>query len=297
MKPLNFLVSLATEQNDYQRAQATAAEHAARRLDVNLRIVYANNDGLQQSQQLLEAIQSNSSHLDGIVFQPVGTSMERVAEAALAKGIAWVSLHRRLDRAASLRKANSVPVFSISSNHEDEGRIQGEQFSILLPKGGIALYILGPTMNTISDQRLAGLKQAKPANIELRTIRGSWTEQSGYDAILSWLRLSTSQQLPIAIIGSQNDSMAMGARRALQESVIESKERVLNVPFIGCDGVPDAGQKWVQRGLLTATVILPPLAGIGVEMLAQSLRSGSHPPEHTEIKPESYPPLTQLKRG
>ena len=57
MKKLNFLVSLTNDDNDYQQEQASAAQQAARRLDVDITIVHANNDAVTQSQQLLHYIQ------------------------------------------------------------------------------------------------------------------------------------------------------------------------------------------------------------------------------------------------
>jgi ABC-type sugar transport system substrate-binding protein len=41
MKKLKFLVSLTTNDNDYQIEQAAAAEEAARRLGVEVQIIYA----------------------------------------------------------------------------------------------------------------------------------------------------------------------------------------------------------------------------------------------------------------
>ena len=56
MKRLSFIVSLTNDDNDYQQEQATAAEKAARRLGVDVKIIYANNDFLVQSQQLLQYV-------------------------------------------------------------------------------------------------------------------------------------------------------------------------------------------------------------------------------------------------
>lgn len=73
MKKLKFLLSLTNNDNDYQLEQATAADEAAKRLGVQLNIVSADNDAINQSQQLLQVIQSHSdSHPDGIIFEPVG---------------------------------------------------------------------------------------------------------------------------------------------------------------------------------------------------------------------------------
>jgi hypothetical protein len=46
MKKLNFLVSLTTNDNDYQIEQAASAEETARRWEQTLRIIYADNDAI-----------------------------------------------------------------------------------------------------------------------------------------------------------------------------------------------------------------------------------------------------------
>lgn len=53
MKKLKFLVSLTNDDNDYQVEQASAAEEAARKLGVTVQLIYAGNDAITQSTQLL----------------------------------------------------------------------------------------------------------------------------------------------------------------------------------------------------------------------------------------------------
>src|SRR3974390_2026855 len=91
MKRLNFLVSLTNNDNDYQQEQAAAAEKAARRLGVDVKIIHANNDALAQSQQLLHYVQDSSvARPDAIMFEPAGgTAFPQVARAAAAAGIGW----------------------------------------------------------------------------------------------------------------------------------------------------------------------------------------------------------------
>ena len=55
MKKLRFLISLTTGDNDYQIEQAQSAEQAARNLGVEAQILYANNDAITQSTQILPA--------------------------------------------------------------------------------------------------------------------------------------------------------------------------------------------------------------------------------------------------
>ena len=58
MKKLRFLVSLHTRENDFQVAQAKTAEETAHKLGSDVEIVFADNDAVNQSTQLLRASQS-----------------------------------------------------------------------------------------------------------------------------------------------------------------------------------------------------------------------------------------------
>ena len=169
MKKLKFLVSLTTNDNDYQIEQAAAAEAAARRLGVDLQIIYAENDSITQSQQILSVIQSRSdAHPDGIIFEPVGgTALPQVARAAVGAGISWVVLNRNVDYIAEIRRSHRVPIFGVSSNHEEIGRIQGHQFAALLPKGGTVLHIQGPSESLAAKQRTTGMYETKPAEVQV----------------------------------------------------------------------------------------------------------------------------------
>src|SRR5258708_12302774 len=96
MKKLRILVSLTTNDNDYQIEQAKSAEEACRRLNIELQIVYAENDAINQSTQLLRAIQAPpQDRPDGIVFEPVGgTALPQVAKPPFAANIGWALLNR-----------------------------------------------------------------------------------------------------------------------------------------------------------------------------------------------------------
>jgi ribose transport system substrate-binding protein len=299
MKPIRFIVGLTTRDNDYQQEQEAAATETARRLGVHVEIIDANNDPVGQSQQLLQYIQSPEGRPDAIIVEPIGgTSLPVVARAAAEAGIGWVVLNRDIDYAKDLRSIRSVPVFSISSNHEEIGRIQGKQFTALLPKGGSVLYIQGPSASSAARQRTAGMHQTKAANIQVKTLRGDWTTASGRHAVEAWLRLSTSAQAEIDLIGSQDDAMALGARKAFQNvSNATAAKRWLSLPFTGVDGLPEGGQKWVRQGLLAATVVVPTNTGLAIEMLVKALQSNIPPSEQTLTAPSSYPSIETLAAG
>lgn len=298
MRKPKFVVSLVTEKNDYQHEQQSAAQEAAERLGIDINILYADNDAITQSQQLLQVIQSSGERPDGILCHPAGTGLSQVATAAVSAGIGWAVLNRDVDYLAQLRRTNRVPIFGIAVDQEEVGRIQGRQFGALIPQGGIVLYIMGPSVNPTVGQRQSGVMATKPDNVQIRTLRGRWTEESGYEAVTAWLRLSTSHQTPIALVCSQNDYMALGARKALEENTSGAeRERWSSVPFTGCDAVRATGQEWVRKGLLAASVVVPPTAGLALELMAKAVQTGSLPPERTLVSPASFPAVEQLVKA
>ncbi len=297
MKKLNFLLSLTTNDNDYQIEQAASAEESARRLGADLRIIYADNDAINQSQQLLKIIQSSStSRPDAIIFEPAGsTALPQVARAAAAAGIGWVILNRETDYTGELRVAHRVPVFCITSDHREIGRIQGQQIAAMVTHEGAVLYVQGPSGSDAAQQRTEGMQETKPNNVQVRMLRAQWTEGSAYQAVSAWLRLSTSRALQMNAVFAQDDSMAMGARKAFHE-IADSRQRDhwISLPFAGCDGMPKTGQAWVRAGSLAATVIVPANAGLALEMLAKTVHSGILPPERTFTDVKSFPSVADL---
>src|SRR5215471_16132135 len=296
MKRLSFLVSLTNNDNDYQQEQAAAAEKTSRRLGVDVKIIHANNDALLQSQQLLQYVQDASiAKPDAILFEPAGgTAFPQVARAAAAAGIGWTVLNFDVDYILEVRRQYKVPMCAITSDHEQIGKIQSMQFAALLPNGGSVLYIEGPNNSSAAKQRSLGMGKTKPANINVKTIRANWTEESSYKAVTSWLRLQTSQHSRIDLVGAQDDSMAMGARKAFSEIAEPDRARWMKISVTGCDGMPKTGQAWVKNGSLAATIYIRPNTDLAIEMLVETFRSGAQLPERKKTDPESVPSLAEL---
>src|SRR5260370_7217905 len=294
MAKIRILISLTTNDNDYQIEQAQSAEQAASKLGVSAEIIYANNDAINQSTQILRAIQAApQDRRNASVFEPVGgTEWLQVARVAAAAGSGWAVLNRDANYIEDLRKGSDAAIFAISSNHVEIGRIQGRQFAAFLPRGGTVLYIQGPSENSAAKERTLGMQESKPANIHVISLRGQWTEESAQRTVRSWLMLTTSQKITVDVIGAQDDSMAIGARKAFEElSSDVERERWLKLPFTGCDGLPKTGQAWGRTGLLAATVFVPPNAGQAIQMLVDAIHNGKKAPERALTIPVSIPAL------
>lgn len=297
MKKLS-LTLLVVENNDYQAEQTISAKQAAHEYEVDLQVIQTEHDAVMQSQQVLKLLYSPAeTRTNGIFFEPVGTPLAQPAKIAASSGVGWVVLNREVDYLSELRRLYpTTPVFCVTTNHEDVGHIQGEQIAHLLPHGGAVLYIHGPSDNKAAVRRATAMEKTKPANVEVRVLKGLWTEESAYNAVGSWLKLNVAKDVAFGLVAGQNDAMALGARRAFQELTTGAeRDRWLSLPYIGCDGLPNTGQAYVHRGVLAATIMIPANAGQAIKALVTSLRTGQQPPECIYTKASSFPQITSLK--
>jgi ribose transport system substrate-binding protein len=293
---LTFALSLITRESDYQQEQAICAQECARRANVDLEITYADDDAIKQSQQLLEVVQNRSREVNALILEPAGrTAFPQVARAAAAAGLGWVVMNRSDNSITELRQRYDFPIYSVTEDHNETGRILGRQVAALLPKGGVLLCLQGPSGSPVSDLRLAGMAETKPANIDLKFLRSPhWTEEGGYNAVTAWLRLSTSHDAHFIGVMGQSDLIALGAYRAFRDHTTgEKRDRWLGLPFLGVNGLK-LGRDAVQRGTLAATVVVPSSAGAAVESLVRAYREGVRPPERIFVTPKSFPELAVL---
>lgn len=123
------------------------------------------------------------------------------------------------------------------------------------------------------------------SKINVRLLTGEWTEASGERAMLSWLRLSSSVGETPRLVAAQNDAMAIGARKA----IAERRPEWLHLPFTGCDGLPEGGQRLVNEGQLAATVIVQSNAGPAIDLIATQMNGRGHAPARLVLQPKSYP--------
>jgi ABC-type sugar transport system substrate-binding protein len=126
--------------------------------------------------------------------------------------------------------------------------------------------------------------------VQVKVLNGEWTETSAEKAIAAWLRLKTSAAFLPDLVGCQNDAMALGARKALTAH----RKEWARLPFTGCDGLPDGGQRLVNMQQLAATIIVPSNAGPAVELLAGHLRTGEPVPPRIVLAGRSHPPESAL---
>jgi len=290
------VASFLSKDQEFQVMQAADAQVAATRAGFEIEVLYAEQNAVQQIHQLFKFIHAPAEErpLAIVVETVVGEGLERVARNAVRAGINWVILNnRRVSYLESLRK--EYPHLAISAVSGDQlamGRIQGRQFQVLLPRGGSVLYLQGPPDTSAAQERLQGAREiVEGTGIELRIIEGDWTAAGAQRAVTNALRLKTAENLRPDLVGSQNDAMATGARDAL----LAIRPDWARVPFTGCDGLPEGGQRLVNVRQLAATIVAPSNSGPAIDLVARWLKTKEQPPARVVLTPTSYPPEAELR--
>jgi ABC-type sugar transport system substrate-binding protein len=288
------VVSLLTEDQEFQLLQAEDARATGSRLGFDVDVVFAESHAVVQIQQLFKAIHApEEERPTAIVVEPaVGEGLERVARNAVQAGIGWILVNIRTAYMDELRTAHpGLPLAMVGTDQPEVGRIQGRQCRALRPDGGRVLLVQGPADSTVTHERSEGFREALGAGFEVRALSGSWTLASGDKAVMSWLRLKTAETFQPDLVVSQNDAMGVGARRAMATH----RPDWARVPYLGCDGLPDGGQKLVAEGAFATTVVTPSNTGPALELLARWRETHELPPREVKLAPVSYPPEGQIR--
>jgi ABC-type sugar transport system substrate-binding protein len=288
------VVGLLNAEQEFQKLQAKDAHEAAARLKLDLEVSFAEGHAVVQIQQLFRHIHAPPAERPAaIVVEPTTREgLERVARNAVKAGIGWILVNAEVAYLDELRAAHpDLPIAAVGTDQREVGRIQGRQGRALVPAGGRVLCVQGPADASVTARRLEGLKQALGAGFELHSVNGDWTEAGGEKAVASWLRLKTAEAFRPDVVACQNDSMATGANKALRAH----RKDWGDLPFLGCDGLPEGGQKQVAEGTLAGTVVTPSNTGPALELVARWLQTRQSLPRELLLAPRSHPPEDRIR--
>ena len=287
--PGRLVVSLTSQDQEYQALQGEDAREAGRRLGVEVEVLFAEDNPVRQIQQLFQHVHAPEGERPTalLVHTRVPDGLERVARNAARAGLGWLLLNRTAPYLERLRGEHpGLSIGSVTTDHAEIGHIHARQLAGLCPDRSPVLYVQGPADAPSARLRLQGLEQALLGRgFELKVVNAEWTAASAEKAVAAWLRLRTSDLFQPSAVVCQNDLMARGARTALEKGRPEWS----GLPFLGCDGLPGSGRRDVDEGRLAGTVVIPSCAGPAVELAVKWSRGGGVPPLDTVLPPSAYP--------
>ena len=224
--------------------------------NVELRFAAAYDSDERQVQQIDSLV---ATGIDLLIVAP--NQIQTISPAidrAFDKGIPVIVFER---------KTNSQKYTAfISADNYEMGRVMGRYVASQLHGKGHVLEVMGLKGSSPAIERHNGFTDALkdyPGIEIVDTLQGDWTEESAYNAMKQWLERGERNAEGIDYVFGQNDRMAMGARRAMQEVTTplalwrgaggEASR------FCGIDGLPgeDGGIRLVRDSILDASYIYP----------------------------------------
>ena len=224
--------------------------------NVELRFAAAYDSDERQVQQIDSLV---ATGIDLLIVAPNQVqTISPAIDRAFDKGIPVIVFER---------KTNSQKYTAfISADNYEMGRVMGEYIASQLNGKGRVMEIMGLKGSSPAIERHNGFTDALkdyPGIEIVDTLQGDWTEESAYNAMKQWLERGERNAEGIDYVFGQNDRMAMGARRAMQEVTTplalwrgaggEASR------FCGIDGLPgeDGGIRLVRDSILDASYIYP----------------------------------------
>jgi ABC-type sugar transport system substrate-binding protein len=289
---------LCDEHNAYEQALARSARAAARERGAEL--LPPHYADISSVNQLSAIFTFQRQSVDGYVLVAVNPDVLTSAiEALLRSGAAVAFLNRAPADFERLRRENSAALCaSVVPDQRQIGRLQGEQCLRLVPSGGTVLHVMGADETSSARDRRAGfLEVVGSPSFEVHELDGRWSASASEDVLGRWFKVGAARQKRIDAVICQNDAMALGARSALlAEAARADRPELAAVPVTGVDGVPEDGQRRVQEGSLSATVVMPLTSGPAVHALcdfwAGGRRAGS-----VVLPADPYPELDSIRPG
>jgi len=229
-------LSISTMNNPFFVALRDGAQAEAQAVGINLITVDAQNDAAKQIAGVEDLIQKK---VQVILLNPTDSdAVASVVKEATAAGIKVISL----DRAVNGAEVSS----HIASDNAAGGRMAGEFLLKKLGGKGNLVELEGIPGSSAARERGKGFESAIAGKPGVKLV----TEQpANFDRAqgLSVMENILQGNKDIQGVFAQNDEMALGAERAIEEAGLK------NVAIVGFDATPDAVAA-VKAGKLAATV-------------------------------------------
>ena len=210
----------------------------AKRRDIKL-YAYDGKDSVQE--QIANIKDMVSKNVDVIILNPVDAdACIQCVELANAAGIPILGVNAMVNTEKLLTY--------VGSNDLEAGEIVMKHIAEMIEGKGEIVVLDGVRGQSSQLQRTQGILNILRSYPNIRILEekpGNWFREEGYNLMKSWYEKYGSK---ITAVVSQNDEMALGAIKYMEEKGIMGK-----FPIIGIDAIPDA-LKAVKEGKLDATV-------------------------------------------
>ncbi len=211
-----------------------------RAAELGLKLI-VNDGGKDAARQVGQIESLIAQGVDGIIVEAVSVDgIQPAVNLAKEMGVPLVTVNQK-----ATNQDNATSFVGVS--HEDGGELEmAECAKALGGKGNVAL-LLGPMGSDAQIGRSAGYKKILAKNPGMSVVfeqTANWDTEAALKLVENWLQ--TGKQIDAVV--AQNDGMALGALKAVEDAQLGAKIKVY-----GLDAVPDALAA-IKDGRLTGTV-------------------------------------------
>jgi ABC-type sugar transport system substrate-binding protein len=293
-----FVLLLGNEKGDpadlYQVLQQKEAQAAGEAAGFKVEVVCTQS--FDQFRVLRRHLSEASPPVDAVLTEPWSASTMSLMLKEL-KGRTGLVLLNAWDPLVETSLADwgaGLPLGSVSTPHDQIGRIQGAQVSALVPRDGGVLVVTGPSRSSAAHERLEGLRSTVRPDITVHdTAASQWAEAAGITAFNDWYRVFKTWHEEIHAIAGQSDDIAVGAGEAAravdnpEHSAMFSRAKLL-----GAGGCPGFGKDRVDAGDLHASIVIPPNTSMAIGLLERFWTKGEPLPPRSFTTVVPYPPTS-----
>ncbi|WP_237151863.1 D-ribose ABC transporter substrate-binding protein [Oryzibacter oryziterrae] len=255
--------------NPFFKAEADGAAAKAKELGYETIMMVHDDDANKQSDLFDSAI---AAGVKAIILDNAGADASVAAvQKAKDKGIPSFLIDREITQ-------TGVAVSQIVSNNYQGAQLGGEEFVKLMGEKGTFAELVGKESDTNAGIRSKGYHDVIDQYPDLKMVArqtANWSQTEAYTVMESMLQANPD----IKGVISGNDTMAMGARAALEAA---GRGDVVVVGFDGSNDVRDS----ILKGGIKATVLQPAYAEaqLAVEQADKFLKTGSTGVEEKQLK-------------
>lgn len=261
-----FALCMSHQTNEFTTLVGEGAKAKGEELGVQVDVFDGKQDSATQISQVESAIQNG---YDGIIIEPI--SVDGIVPAVKQANEANIPV---ITVVQAMKNQDTMAVAYCGGNEIQASETQmTEALKLIGNKGNIAI-IYGPMGSDAQLTRLEGYNNILANNPDVKIVfdeTANWVTEEALTLVENWLSTGTE----IDLIVSQNDSMAMGALKAVEDA---GKD----IPVVGLDAVSDAIQA-VADGRLAGTVSQDAYGqgALGVETMYKHLQG-------EEVEPLNY---------
>lgn len=249
-------VSLASSTNPFYIAMEKGMQAKAKELGVELRVVRAEEDQIQQVNNVLDLIQQK---VDAILISPISNGAVPAYVKAQEAGIPIFSIARLVDP--------KYHVAFIGSDWVMQGRRIGEWIAGRLGGKGKVGMLLGPAGASFAMDLEKGVKSVFARHAAIQIVAQAHSPLTRDEGLKHAEDILTAHPDVNAIYGT-NDDLALGTARAVKAAGKTGK-----VLITGFNGIPPAVQA-IREGEMHMTTALKPMSwgARGIEAAVDHLK-------------------------